>query len=83
VTLTTTNGAVTLPQAVSASGAKYTADEDEVFWNKGSTAKYWKNGKLVFEGVERTDRAEPDGPANGNRPIRSETNGTSSAGSRR
>ena len=54
VTLTTSDGEVTLPQAVSASGARYTADEDEdeVFWNKGANASYWKNGTLLFEGVE-------------------------------
>jgi membrane-bound inhibitor of C-type lysozyme len=52
VTLTTPDGEVTLPQAVSASGARYTADEHEVFWNKGANASYWKNGTLFFEGVE-------------------------------
>ena len=52
VTLTAPDGEVTLPQAVSASGARYTADEHEVFWNKGANASYWKNGALLFEGVE-------------------------------
>jgi membrane-bound inhibitor of C-type lysozyme len=52
VTLTTPDGEVTLPQAVSASGARYTADEHEVFWNKAANASYWKNGTLLFEGVE-------------------------------
>ena len=45
VTLTAPDGEVTLPQAVSASGARYTADEHEVFWNKGANASYWKNGR--------------------------------------
>ncbi len=52
VTLATPDGEITLPQAVSASGARYTADEHEVFWNKGANASYWKNGTLLFEGVE-------------------------------
>jgi Membrane-bound lysozyme-inhibitor of c-type lysozyme len=52
VTLTAPDGEVTLPQAISASGARYTADEHEVFWNKGANASYWKNGTLLFEGVE-------------------------------
>ena len=52
VTLTAPDGEVTLPQAVAASGARYTADEHEVFWNKGANASYWKNGTLLFEGVE-------------------------------
>ena len=42
---------VTLPQAMSASGARYAnADESLVFWNKGNTAFIEENGKATFDG---------------------------------
>lgn len=43
---------VVLPEAVSASGARYTADGETVFWSKGENARFWKNDALVFEGGE-------------------------------
>jgi putative hemolysin len=40
-----------LPQAMSASGARYaTPDESVVFWNKGSTAFIEEKGKPTFDG---------------------------------
>ncbi|MFO1415464.1 MAG: DUF333 domain-containing protein [Burkholderiales bacterium] len=40
-----------LPQAMSASGARYAnADESVVFWNKGNTAFLEENGKTTFGG---------------------------------
>jgi len=59
VTLDTARGRVVLTRAVSASGARYTAPGDEVFWIKGATATYRKAGELLFTGVEETRRAEP------------------------
>ena len=43
--------AITLPQVISASGARYADDKDE-FWNKGQNATYKKDGILLFEGRE-------------------------------
>lgn len=42
---------ITLPQVISASGARYAADGEE-FWNKGENAIYSKNGVVLFEGRE-------------------------------
>jgi membrane-bound inhibitor of C-type lysozyme len=66
VTLSTEAGPVTLPRAVSASGARFTADEGEVFWNKGSRAMYWKSGELLFEGIEESNK---NGAGSGARPL--------------
>jgi membrane-bound inhibitor of C-type lysozyme len=42
---------VTLPQAMSGSGARYAnADESIVFWNKGNTAFIEEKGKTTYEG---------------------------------
>ena len=39
----------TLPQAMSASGARYAnADESQVFWNKGDTAFIEENGQTTY-----------------------------------
>lgn len=44
-------GTMTLPQTVSASGARYAnADESIVFWNKGNDLFITQNGKIVFNG---------------------------------
>lgn len=51
VTLHMSKKDITLPRAVSASGARY-ATGDEEFWNKGSHAIYRKGGTLLFEGSE-------------------------------
>lgn len=41
--------ALTLPQAISASGARYAdANEDFVFWNKGNTAFIQEHNVLTF-----------------------------------
>lgn len=57
VRLTLSDGRVlTLPQAISASGARYASpDERVVFWNKGDTAFLEEGGKPTFTGclVER------------------------------
>jgi len=43
--------AMALPQALSASGARYAnADESIVFWNKGDTAFLEEGGKTTFAG---------------------------------
>ena len=42
---------LTLPQARSASGARYAnANESFVFWNKGDTAFIEENGKTTYDG---------------------------------
>ena len=42
--------AMTLPQAISASGARYAkADQSIVFWNKGNTAFVTENGSTTFD----------------------------------
>ena len=42
---------LTLPQAISASGARYaSADDRVVFWNKGDTAFLEEGGKPTFAG---------------------------------
>jgi len=42
---------ITLPQAMSASGARYAnADESFVFWNKGNTAFVEEKGKTTYDG---------------------------------
>lgn len=44
-------GTMTLPQAMSASGARYAnADETIVFWNKGDSVFITQNGTIVFNG---------------------------------
>jgi membrane-bound inhibitor of C-type lysozyme len=44
-------GQLTLPRAVSASGARYAnADESIVFWNKGNDLTITKNGAEIFSG---------------------------------
>ena len=46
---------LTLPQVVSASGARYAnADESFVFWNKGNTAFIEEHGKPSYEGCSTT-----------------------------
>lgn len=40
---------ITLPRAISASGARYAAG-NEVFWSKGADAIYKKDGATLFEG---------------------------------
>ncbi len=52
VTFTNTKlGTMTLPQAISASGARYaTADESIVFWNKGDSVFITQNGVIIFNG---------------------------------
>ena len=51
VTLLLPDKTITLPLAISASGARYAADH-AVFWNKGTNAFYWLNDTLRFEGYE-------------------------------
>lgn len=43
---------VTLPESIAASGVRFSREENEVFWVKGRTASYWRQGEKVFEGVE-------------------------------
>jgi membrane-bound inhibitor of C-type lysozyme len=52
VTLVLSDGRkVTIPQAISASGARYaTPNESFVFWNKGNTAFIQENGKEIYSG---------------------------------
>ena len=52
VKLTLSDGReLTLPQALSASGARYAnGDESFVFWNKGDTAFIEENGKTTYSG---------------------------------
>lgn len=46
---------LTLPQVISASGARYAnADESFVFWNKGNTAFIDENGRPSYEGCIAT-----------------------------
>lgn len=46
---------LSLPQAVSASGARYTnANETFVFWNKGDSAFIDENGKRTFDNCQTT-----------------------------
>lgn len=54
VTFTGTKlGTTTLPQAISADGARYaTADESIVFWNKGNSVLITQNGTTIFSGTE-------------------------------
>lgn len=50
--------ALTLPQAISASGARFaTADESFVFWNKGDTAFIQENNILTFTDCIDSKRA--------------------------
>ncbi|MCL5969925.1 MAG: MliC family protein [Patescibacteria group bacterium] len=43
------NRTIELPQAISASGARYAnSDETFVFWNKGDTARIEENGQTTF-----------------------------------
>ncbi len=57
VTLHLPEGDLMLPQAVSASGARYVS-ADEEFWNKGARASYRKGGVLIFEGESLDQCAE-------------------------
>ncbi len=52
VSLTLSNGRrITVPQAISASGARYAnADESFVFWNKGDTAFVTEQGTTTYDG---------------------------------
>jgi membrane-bound inhibitor of C-type lysozyme len=48
---------LTLPQALSASGARYaTADESAVFWNKGRTAFIDEHGRQTYSGCVQSDQ---------------------------
>jgi thioredoxin 1 len=53
---------ITLPQAISASGARY-ANEDEsfVFWNKGNTAFIQENGTNTYEDCVTEENASGAG----------------------
>ncbi len=54
VTVIQPNGKqITLPQAMAASGIRYTKDEKTVFWSKGVTAQFYVDDKLVFQGAEK------------------------------
>ena len=47
---------LTLPQASSASGARYaSASESIVFWNKGTTAFIEEGGKTTYDGCDTRD----------------------------
>lgn len=49
---------LTLPQAVSASGARYAnKDEGIVFWNKGDTAFIEENGKTTYDDCQTKDNS--------------------------
>jgi membrane-bound inhibitor of C-type lysozyme len=48
VTVTLPDGTVTLPRAVSASGARY-SDGTTTFWNKGDEALVEVNGEIVYQ----------------------------------
>ncbi|MDT8363572.1 MAG: MliC family protein [Nitrosomonas sp.] len=43
---------VTLPRSISASGVRFSHDKNDVFWVKGRTGTYWRQGKKIFEGAE-------------------------------
>jgi membrane-bound inhibitor of C-type lysozyme len=50
VTVGLPDGEVTLPRAISASGARYAnSDESIVFWNKGDEAFVEVNGEIVYQ----------------------------------
>lgn len=49
VTVTLPDGTVTLPQTVSASGARY-SDDTTTFWNKGDEAMVEVNGEIIYQG---------------------------------
>lgn len=54
VTVIQSNGKqTTLPQALAASGIRYTKDEKTVFWSKGPKAQFYIDDKLVFNGREK------------------------------
>jgi len=54
VTVIQSNGKqTTLPQALAASGIRYTKDEKTVFWSKGPKAQFYVDDKLVFNGSEK------------------------------
>lgn len=54
VTVIQPNGKqTTLPQAMAASGIRYTKNEKTVFWSKGPTAQFYIDDKLVFKGAEK------------------------------
>jgi membrane-bound inhibitor of C-type lysozyme len=57
VTLMLSDGRqLTLPQAPSASGARYAnADESVVFWNKGRTAFIDERGRQTYSGCVQSD----------------------------
>ena len=58
VELTLSDGRkLTLPQALSASGARYAnRDESFVFWNKGDTAFIEESGKTTYSGCTTARR---------------------------
>ena len=49
VTITLPDGELTLPQVISASGARY-SDDTTTFWNKGNEATIEVDGTMVYEG---------------------------------
>ncbi len=52
-------GTMTLPQVISASGARYAnADESIVLWNKGNDVVIYQKGKAIFHGSTNTDQPE-------------------------
>ncbi len=56
-------GTMTLPQAMSASGARYAnADESIVFWNKGDSVFITQNGTIIFNGSTSTPAVSTDTP---------------------
>jgi membrane-bound inhibitor of C-type lysozyme len=49
-----------LPQAISASGARYAnADESVVFWNKGRTAFIDEGGRQTYSECVQNDQGQP------------------------
>lgn len=44
---------IILPQAIAASGIRFTKDEKTVFWSKGTTAQFYVDDKIVFSGREK------------------------------
>jgi heat shock protein HslJ/membrane-bound inhibitor of C-type lysozyme len=56
-------GTVTLPQVISADGARYAnADESLVLWNKGDSVSIAKDGSVVFAGVAKpAEQSKPAG----------------------
>lgn len=70
-------GPMSLPQTISASGARYANDDESiVLWNKGDEVTLYKDNRVIFQGTASVDDSDSVMPPSSKLPAGSEAPGT-------